>query len=134
MSYGQFQSYYKVLYNEDCMFSTYCRAIPDTRKFRESGLWLVHHLRTFKRKLWDLIDDNDLRDDKGEYYKMASDVAWIYPIVELAGPKHIKFIEKVLYTYNDCNDINEFKIDFNEQMRIKGIIMNKPLYDEIDEI
>ena len=39
----------------------------------------------------------ELRDTDGEYYKFAGDCALIYPIVEMCGPKHLKFINKVIY-------------------------------------
>jgi len=38
--------------------------------YRKSGVWVTSHLRTFKRGLWDLIDDKDLRD-VGGYFKIG---------------------------------------------------------------
>jgi len=110
----------------------YSKKIPDTRTYRKSHEWLVHHLKTVKRKLWDLIDNNDLIDDNGEYYKIGSDNAWIYPIIEMAGKKHIKFLNKVLYIYNDINPICDMRINLDEQFITSNIIRNMKEYDELD--
>jgi hypothetical protein len=52
----------------------------------------------------------------------------------MAGPKHIKFIDKVLYVYNDVYPGNEMKTDTAKQLATAAQIRQKPLYDELDKI
>ena len=124
MTYGQYEPLSKT-------YSNYCKPIPNTRTYRKSGRWLASHLRTVKRKLFDKIDRDDLKEKNGEYYKCAGDAAYMYPIIEMAGPKHIKFIERVLYVYNDINPGNEMKIYQERQLNTSEEIKNKKEYDEI---
>ena len=81
-------------------YKNICKPIDNTQEYRKSGKWLSSHLRTFRKWLWDKIDDKDLRDENGEYFHMAWDLAMMYPMIEMAG-SHVKFIDKVLYMYND---------------------------------
>lgn len=127
MTYGQYQPI-------SGRYNNYCKFISNTRTYRRSGRWLTSHLRTVKVKLFDKIDKNDLKDENGEYYKMAGDLAYMFPIVEMAGNKHIKFITKTLYIYNDLNPYNEMKINQNKQLKIDNDIRLKNIYDELNEI
>jgi len=127
MTYGQYDPLSK-------SYSNYCKPIPNTRTYRKSGKWLASHLRTVKRKLFDKIDKEDLKQQDGSYYKIGSDAAWMYPIIELSGEKHIKFIEKVLYVYNDMSPFNDMKIHLEEQLSTVEEIKGKTIYNEIGEI
>jgi glycosyltransferase involved in cell wall biosynthesis len=98
--------------------------------YRESGIWVTSHLRTFKKWLWDKIDDNDFRDENGEYLKFACDAAAMYPMIEMAGI-HIKFIDKVLYIYNDLNPKNIFRIDAVNSIKYSDYLIKKPVYREL---
>jgi hypothetical protein len=58
------------------------------RSSRGGNVW--QHLRTFKKRLFDQIGDEHLRLD-GEYVGLASDWAFMIPIVEMAErPVHIR--------------------------------------------
>ena len=127
MTYGQYEPLSK-------SYSNYCKPIPDTRTYRKSGLWLASHLRTVKRKLFDRINKEDLKQKDGEYYKFAGDTAYIYPIIEMAGKKHMKFIDKVLYVYNDLNPGNEMKVNVNKQLEMAKEIRERSIYNEIDKL
>lgn len=99
--------------------------------YRKSGLWVTSHLRTFRKELWDKIKDEDLRDTDGKYYKVAWDMAFMYPMIEMAGD-HVKFINKVLYMYNDLNPICDSALRAQEQVRTGERIQNKKQYARID--
>ena len=124
LTYGQYMPLSKTYFN-------YCRPIPDTRTYRKSRTWLTSHLKTFKRWLWDLIDDNDLRDDDGNYIDAATDCAFMYPMIEMAGPNHIKFVKRVLYVYNDLNPLNYKDARAQDSLRMAAYIQNKKIYDEL---
>ena len=127
MTYGQYEPLSK-------SYSDYCKPIPDIRTYRRSGEWLASHLRTVKRKLFDKINKDDLKQKDGDYYKCAGDTAYMYPIIEMAGKKHMKFIDKILYVYNDLNPGNEMKINMKLQLDTAKEIREKLIYSEIDKI
>lgn len=99
MTYGQFTS------ASGKMHGT-CRQVLDTRRYRRyCNEWLTGHLRTIKRKLWNRIRVQDMRDRHGRYYVYYPDAAYVYPAIEMAGLRHSKFIDRILYVYNDLNPL-----------------------------
>ena len=59
-----------------------------------SNVWI--HLRTFRKYLFDAINVNDLQLD-GQWIDLASDWAYMVPLVELASDP--RFIRELLYIY-----------------------------------
>lgn len=102
-----------------------------TATYRKSPFWVTSHLRTFRKQLWDRIKDEDLRDTDGEYYKTAWDLAFMYPMIEMAD-SHCKFIPHILYVYNDLNPICDGTIRGMEQIRTAERIKAKKEYDRLD--
>lgn len=127
MTYGQFIPL-------SGSYGKFCKPIYNTQMYRKSGAWHASHLRTFKNKLWCRINDQDLRDDNGDYYKVTGDAAYMYPLLEMCGTKHHKFIDEILYVYNEINPMNDMKVNLAEQIRIAEQIRNKPVYDELGKI
>lgn len=123
LTYGQFVPLSKT-------YGEYCRPIPDTRTYRESGSWVTSHLVTFRKWLWDKIREDDFKCN-GEFPKCGFDRAFMYPMIEMAGASHIKFITKVLYVYNDQNPLCLFKLDPDESGRWANYFMSKSPYDEL---
>ncbi len=114
-------------------FGNWVDASLTTDTYRKSRLWCTSHLRTFRRGLWDRIKDEDLRDESGEYFKVAWDLAFMYPMIEMAGD-HVKFIDKILYLYNDLNPQNDSKVRTKEQLETARYIQNKECYGRISDI
>jgi hypothetical protein len=81
--------------------------------------------------LWDKIIDADLRGSDGEYYKRVADCAYLYPMIEMCGQRHMRFIEKILYIYNDMNPASEMYTNAIEQERLAKEIREKPCYEEL---
>jgi len=127
MTYGQFVPLSK-------LYGKFCKPVTNTQGYRKSGDWYTSHLRTFKNKLWKQIKDEDLRDENGDYYKVAGDGAYMYPLIEMCGTKHCRFINEVLYVYNDLSPDNDMKINVEEQRRISVSIRNKSLYKELEGV
>jgi glycosyltransferase involved in cell wall biosynthesis len=113
-----------------------CFPIPDTNKYRKSGVWLASHLVTYKKKLWDKIDHKDLIYMDGNYPNHSFDCSILYPMIEMAGQKHLRFIDKVLYVYNDQNPValEDYLKDKKACLRERAYWMSKPLYTELDDI
>jgi len=89
---------------------------------------------TFKRKLFDKINKDDLKDANGNYYKYCYDAALTYPMIEMAGIKRIRYVNQVLYVYNDLNPLCEMALRPDEQTRIANEIQEKPEYPELETI
>jgi glycosyltransferase involved in cell wall biosynthesis len=107
------------------------RLLTDTRTYRKSNSFNTSHLRTYKYKIWKKIKDNDFKNEFGKYYKITGDVAVMIPLIEMAGIKRIKYIEKPLYVYNDENPINDCKKNAILQLQINAEIRNKSSYEEL---
>ena len=80
----------------------YPQCVQTARLFRYHR-FLASHLRTYKRFLWDAIDDRDLRQENGEYYSASGDFAAMIPMLEMAGAERIRYIKELLYVYNCSN-------------------------------
>ena len=96
--------------------------------------WTLSHLRTFRKKLFQRIDKDDLLDDDDNFYKFTWDRVLMYPMVEMAGPSHFKAIPDVMYTYNSRNPINVHKVHREEQLRIEKIMSNKKPYERLESL
>ena len=109
--------------------SRYPDEVIKDNNFREDS-WRASHLRTFKYKLWKNIDYNDLKDENGEYYKMAYDQAIMLPVLEMSSER-TSFIPEVLHVYNKENPINVDKIKALEQKQTANNIRRKKRYQRI---
>jgi glycosyltransferase involved in cell wall biosynthesis len=88
------------------------------------------HLRTWKAFLWKNIPLEEFKETNGEYFKSGADVAYTFPLLELAGEENYKFIPNVLYVYNGDSPYNDHKEGsacggLSEQSRVANIIRNK---------
>lgn len=107
-------------------------AIPKNFNIRR-GRWIFSHLKTFKYFLWQSIKDKDFRTSwSGEYYPSSDDAAFMYPMVEMAGSNHRKFIKRTLYVYNDMNPLSMDRIYHTLQVRCIHDILKKPRYSQIN--
>lgn len=93
--------------------------------------WLATHLRTFKFILWKNIQQNDFLDEDGNYLDVTWDMAFMFPMLEMAGDKQ-EFIKDILYVYNRNNPINDDKIKRNKQLLYERIIRNRKKYNKLE--
>mgnify|MGYP003650598315 FL=1 len=110
--------------------SDYPEDVIKNNSYREDK-WRATHLRTFKKKLWDKIDQDDFIDEHGEYYKMAYDQAMMLPMLEMAGER-AKYTPEVLHVYNRANVLNVDKIKQKEQHETMLRIRKRKKYDRVD--
>jgi len=106
--------------------SEYPRGVVENNSFRRDK-WRASHLRTFKTKLFKHIDLEDLKNEKGEYYKTAYDQALMLPLLELAGSRS-EYIDKVLHVYNRENPLNVDKVKQHLQFQTAQEIRSKKPY------
>ena len=107
----------------------FCKQIPPetitTNSYRQSQ-WYSSHLRTFKRHLWNSINLEDLKKD-GDFFRMTWDMAFMFPMLEMAGPLAIH-IDKMLYSYNRQNPLNDDKVNHRLQLETERYIRLKDKY------
>lgn len=101
--------------NESCPTNNWAYSLSDFEKGIRKVDWRASHLRTFKYKIWKYVDDLDLRDYSGQYYKVSWDLALMWPMVEMAGFNRVLFIPEKIYVYNLETPFNDFKTELREQ-------------------
>ena len=68
--------------------------------------WITSHLRTFRAQLFHRIQKKDLMV-QGRFFEIAWDVAIMMPMIEMASPSHIRYIDRILYLYNYINPLSD---------------------------
>jgi glycosyltransferase involved in cell wall biosynthesis len=91
----------------------------------------LSHLRTWKSWLWKKILPEDLRDELGNYWDISGDLAFMFPMFEMCGEKSFRFLNDILYVYNDRNPLNEHKVDMGKVSNTTKKIRSKLPYTEI---
>lgn len=66
-----------------------CRTLP----------WTATHPKTFRAGLFNRIPRSDLELD-GAWLKNGRDLALMFPVLEMAGPKRARYVSAVTYAYN----------------------------------
>mgnify|MGYP003673642673 CR=1 FL=1 len=105
------------------------KEIQDGNLYRQSE-WFYSHLRTFKYHIYKKINVEDLKDNEGNFYKMAGDLSWMFPLLEMSG-KRVKYISDILYVYNLDNPLNDHKLDHKLQLNSETEIRNKKKYGNL---
>ncbi|MBS0604953.1 MAG: glycosyltransferase family 2 protein [Verrucomicrobia bacterium] len=126
VTYGQFVYY-------PCGTPGWAAEVPpeiiEQNAFRDYK-WVTTALRTFYAGLFHKIKIDDLLYN-GEFFRMAGDLAYMWPILEMAGI-HSRFIPDVLYVYNVDTPINDIKTDPTHQLNLGFETRAKPRYSPID--
>lgn len=101
------------------------KASGSYRRFR----WCSSHLRTYYAWLFKKINVQDFKVN-GNFLPMASDLAVMFPMLEMAGSRH-SFIPDILYIYNCENSLNDSKVDIRKQQSLEFYIRGKAPYKRI---
>ena len=91
----------------------------------------LSHLRTWKSWLWKKINPEDLRDESNNYWSVAGDLSFMFPMFEMSGQEHYRFLSDINYIYNESNPINEHKVYMSNVIATANKIRNKPEYSKI---
>lgn len=97
------------------------------------------HLRTFKAGLFKKIKKEHFYY-KGEFMRVAWDLAFMFPMLEMASPRNSKgknhslFIEKILYLYRYNNPLSDFRIREALQLEVDNYIRSLEPYQSIEEL
>jgi len=91
----------------------------------------LSHMRTWKSWLWKKIEDSDLKDEDGNFWSVAGDLAFMFPMFEMSGEEHYRFLTDILYIYNESNPINDHKVNMANVMKTTNKIRNKTPYKKL---
>ena len=92
--------------------------------------WFGTHLRTFRHDLWLKINHDDLKDNNGNYFDTAWDLAIMFPMLEMAEIRQ-ECISDILYCYNNENPLCDHYIKKESQKLNNEFIRNKVPYQKI---
>jgi len=112
----------------------HCTKYPDhvvKNNLYRRDTWRASHLRTFKYKLWKNIKNEDFLDENGEYLDVAWDLAFMFPMLEMAAERQA-FVNSPLYVYNMSNPNNDFKTKIEKQRMYDGMIRRRSKYERIE--
>jgi hypothetical protein len=103
--------------------------VVQARSYR-SQHWFTSHLRTFYAGLFKKVKKEDLMFE-GEFFSVTWDQAFLFPMLEMADGR-IKFIDQILYIYNQANPLNDFKQHLRKQLCCERVIRARPKYEPLD--
>ena len=69
----------------------------DVRNFK----WHASHLKTFRLRMIYHLRADMFQDQRGKWLDAASDLALMFPLIEIAGLERVKFVEKEIYFWNN---------------------------------
>lgn len=127
LTYGQFEEFPRGSLG-------ICHPMPAsviTAKNYRTQPWFTSHLRTFYAGLFKQIKKEDLMHD-GDFFSVTWDQAFMFPMLEMANGR-IRFIDKILYVYNQANPLNDFRIHLQKQLACERIIRQKERYSALDD-
>ena len=103
-----------------------------THDFRAAE-WRGTAVRTWKRWLWERIDDRDLRDDDGTYFRVVEDQAYMLPMLEMATTRRAVHIPDVLMVYNRANPQCVGSVMREEMYRVVALVRARRPYAPIGD-
>lgn len=127
LTYGQCEQYP----NGNTKYKPYPPGVVKKNVFREYD-WLGSHLRTFYAGLF---KETKLKDflRNGDFYKVTGDLAFMFPVLEMAG-EHSYAFNEILYVYNEATPLNDFKLRVVDQLHCDKLIRSRPKYEPIKDI
>ena len=113
-------------------YRPYPKEVIENNSFRDYD-WVASHLKTYKRELFLLIDENDLKLPNGEWLDVTGDQSFMLPMLEMSGEKS-RFIDSILYVYNVENPNRDGATKVNRQAEVARYIRGKKKYSRIEKI
>lgn len=113
LTYGQYIEYPRYFLGRSEPIPSSLLTPENLHQLRQKR-WMTSHLRTFYASLFHKIERQDLLWN-GEMAKVASDVAIMFPMVEMALG-HSRFVSEVLYVYNSEQPLNDHAVRLAAQL------------------
>lgn len=108
------------------LWPSYPEGVEDFRRHR----WLGTGVRTWKRWLWDLVDDADFRDASGRYFPVGEDQAILLPMLEMSGAR-ARHIAEALMIYTRSSPHRVCHTRDEESRSISSYIVGLPPYERL---
>jgi glycosyltransferase involved in cell wall biosynthesis len=77
----------------------YSAAEIDSRAYRALDVFRFTHLRSFRRFLYDRVDEAHLKDEEGEWLRYCSDVGLMLPIADQCASRNVVALQHPVYRY-----------------------------------
>jgi len=107
-------------------------AYPEgTSDFRNCE-WRATAVRTWKKWLWDRIDDRDFRDAEGNYFRVTEDQAAMLPMLEMSGTERARHIPDILMVYNRISPHAVCYTRRDEMLANAEFVRRKPPYRRLE--
>ena len=106
----------------------YPNSVKQNKSYRQHHFnWILPytHLRTFRKRLLNNIEDSQFKDPKGNWYKAGGDGSVFYALIEAADPNKVKCLQDIVYNYNDASPLNDYKVNAEEQNKNARQIISK---------
>jgi glycosyltransferase involved in cell wall biosynthesis len=116
-SYG---SCWSVVDNIPLIAQPYPESVRRSRTYRQHRFnWGLPytHLRTFRKRLINYVNDSAFQDHNQEWYTAGGDGAVFYALIEQAAWDRISVVSDIMYHYNDTNPLNDYKVHGELQNR-----------------
>ncbi len=113
--------------NKSGIMRNFCQPIPEDIPIRKLP-WITSQLKTVKWFVYKNVLHDDLLDMNGDYYKACSDLSMFWPIIEMIGPKHTKFIPYRTYVYHEATGKNVHMTNREYQLACDNYLRLKPAY------
>jgi hypothetical protein len=97
-----------------------------------SNTFLVDHLQTWKVFLFRQIREKDLKAPNGNYWEVAGDKAFLYPMVEMAGRERVAPQLRVSYVYNSGNPLCDWRVNPEKGEEYTRLITQMPRYPKYE--
>jgi glycosyltransferase involved in cell wall biosynthesis len=97
-----------------------------------SERWLGTAVRTWKKWLFDLIAEEDLRDRQGRYFRVTEDLACMFPMLEMATTRRAHHIPEPLMLYNRLSHHDPKRRLANEGLRNGEDLRGRPRYATLE--
>lgn len=104
------------------------------REYKFSWNMPYTHMRTFSAFLIKLVDDDNFKDQHGQWYRAGGDGALFYSLIEVCDPNTVVCLPDIVYNYNDMNPINDYKVNADEQTAAANAILTRRLTTPSNEV
>jgi glycosyltransferase involved in cell wall biosynthesis len=104
--------------------------LEGTTRFREAT-WLGTAVRSWKKWLWDMVDDRDFRGPDGNYIRVTEDQATMLPMLEMSGTDRARHIPGVLMIYNRITPHACGKVHLDLMRETAAYLRGRPCYQRL---
>ena len=96
--------------------------------------WRASHLKSFRAPLFYKIKLRDFKNRANQWLMTSSDMAIMFPVMELAGLDRIRYVPDIIYNYNDLSELNDHKVAPADQKRNEKQLRRKPAYKRLEKL